>query len=365
MDTAIDLAIDDARDFRSAPADGVPRTVHAAIGDAQAPFPTFLTILDRHGLLGDHGRLKPEVHLVSIGDHFDYGPPAWRTIATEEATRLLAWLAAHPADQVTLVFGNHDCARVSDLAGLDDATYRRAREEADRAYRLGELDEALDAAFVERWPQFPDAEILARDYSTFDARQAELVSLLLRERRFRLAHAYNGLLFVHAGVTTQDLAAIGAPRTGPAEIAAALNAFLDSHGPHDLLPLYQPGSKTTGEARGVLAHRPAHPAKSAAALFEGPPRRRFDPRDLPAGVTQVIGHIRDGKCRDLLGEWAEPGPARDGPLRQLHVRGDTVRYTRGVSRDAAMIFIDGGMNYAPANEYALLDADGVRQLSRG
>ncbi len=364
IDTAIEQAKRDARAFRSAPADGVARTRHVAIGDAQAPLPTFLSILERHGLLGEHGRLKPEVHLVSIGDHFDYGPPAWRSIATEESTWLLAWLAAHPADQVTLIFGNHDCARVADLAGLDDAAYVRAREEADRAYRMGKIDEALDAAFVARWPQFPDAEILARDYSTFDVRQRELVSLLLRERRFRLAHAYGGLLFVHAGVTRTDLAAIGAPQSGAQAIAGALNAFLDSRGPLDLMPLYQPGSQAAGEARGVLAHRPSHPQRSPAEQFAGPPRRRFDPRDLPAGVTQVIGHIRDGKCRDLLGEWCEPGEPRDGPLRQLHVSGDGVRYSRGTSRDAAMLFIDGGMNYAPVADYELFDADAVSRLSR-
>ena len=88
-------------------------------------------------------------------------------------------------------------------------------------------------------------------------------------------------------------------------------------------------------------------------------------RDLPAGVTQVIGHIRDGKCRDLLGEWVVPGPPRDGPLRQLRVDGGSVRYATGTSHGAAVLFIDGGMNYAPVADYQLLDADTGSVLNRG
>ncbi|MBL8957311.1 MAG: metallophosphoesterase, partial [Myxococcaceae bacterium] len=122
LDTAIDVAQRDAQNFRSAPPDGAPRAVHVAIGDAQAPLATFLGVLDRDGLIGDDGRLKPDVHLVSIGDHFDYGPPEWRSRATAEATALLAWLAAHPADQVTLILGNHDQARVAELGAFDDVT---------------------------------------------------------------------------------------------------------------------------------------------------------------------------------------------------------------------------------------------------
>ncbi|MBL8955813.1 MAG: transcriptional regulator, partial [Myxococcaceae bacterium] len=239
-----------------------------------------------------------------------------------------------------------------------DVTYQRARGEADRAYRRGDVDAALEADFVAHWPQLPDAEALARDYSTFDVRQRQLVTLLLREGRFRLAHAHGHLLFVHAGVTVADLAAIGSTATTAPDIAAALNAWLDAavaRTPFELGPVYQPGSHATGEARGMLAHRPSHPGRSPAAQFVGPPRRRFDPRELPTGVTQVIGHVRDGKCRELLGEWVEAGEPRDGPLRQLHVNGDSVRYSRGVSNDAALIFIDGGMNHTPIADYELFD----------
>src|SRR5687767_12974249 len=104
IENAIHQSVLDAREPVLAPPDGRTRSVHVAIGDAQAPLGTFLAILDRHGLLGEDGRLKAEVQLVSIGDHFDYGPTAWRKLATEEALQLLSWLAAHPADQVILIF---------------------------------------------------------------------------------------------------------------------------------------------------------------------------------------------------------------------------------------------------------------------
>ena len=366
IENAIHQSVLDAKEPVIAGPDGKPRTVNVAIGDAQAPLGTFLGILELHGLLGDDGRLKPEVSLVSIGDHFDYGPTAWRRWATEEGMQLLAWLSAHPSDQVTLIFGNHDYARVGELASFDQGTYLRAREDADRAYNGGERNTAHQQAFLARWPQFPDSEMIARDFSSFHVRQRGLVTTLLRAKRFRLAHAKDRLLFVHAGVTRGDLEAIGAPMTGAAEIAAALNRFLDeavarwSGGPLNLMPLHRPGSGEHGEPRGILAHRPAHPDRGLPEQFEGPPRRRFDPRDVPPAVTQVIGHIRDGKCRELLGAWAEADAAGDGPITQLHVTKDGARYSKGCSSDAAMLFIDGGMNYAPIDRYELLDLDSVQ-----
>jgi hypothetical protein len=366
IERALHQSVLDARHPTAAPPTAAARSIHVAIGDAQAPLATFLGVLDHHGLIGDEGRLRPEVQLVSIGDHFDYGPTAWRRFATEEGLQLLAWLAAHPADQVTLIFGNHDYARVGELATFDQATYQRAREDGDRAYNRGARVEPLQEAFLARWPQFPDSEIVARDFSSFSVAQRGLVTLLLRERRFRLAHAHGDLLLVHAGVTKGELEAIGAP-VGPApEIAARLNAFLDqavrgwTQGPLSLMPLHRIGTRTHGEPRGLLAHRPAHPQRGQPEQFEGPPRRRFDPRELPAGVTQVIGHIRDGKCRDLLGDWADDEPVIDGPLRALEIEGATVRYRRGTSPRAAMLFIDGGMNWASLDQYELLDLDTVQ-----
>jgi len=39
------------------------------------------------------------------------------------------------------------------------------------------------------------------------------------------------------------------------------------------------------------------------------------------------------------------------------VEGRTVRYGRGVEKDAAMLFIDGGMSHARVQDYELLDLD--------
>jgi hypothetical protein len=360
-----------AKEPHSQPADGRPRTIHTAIGDPQAPLSSFFNILDTHGLLGDDGRLKPEVALTSIGDHFDYGPPAWRKFATQEGLQLLAWLASHPADQVTIILGNHDLARVDQLHGIDQKTYERAREDADRAYNLGSRIDALQAAFLARWPQFPDSEMVARDYSSFSVRQRGLVTLLLRAKRFRLAQAAGDrLLLVHAGVTKADLESIGAPLAPAPAVAAALNRFLDdavarwAGGQLVLMPLHRPGTQALGDARGILSHRPAHPERAWDVDFQGPPLRRFDPRELPLGLTQVIGHIRDKKCREVLGDWCEPGEAKDGPLRQLKVDGRDVRYGRGTSSDAQMLFIDGGMSTAEVSAYEMIDLDTVKPLAR-
>jgi hypothetical protein len=166
IEAALERARSDAASPSSAPPDGRRRTRRVAIGDPQAPFEKFLEILDVHGLLGDHGRIREDVQLVGMGDYFDWGVAADRTRATEGGLRLLAWLAAHPADQVLLLLGNHDLGRVCELHGFDEDTFLRAREEADRAYRGGDTDPDLEERFLQRFPQLPSAEILARDFST-------------------------------------------------------------------------------------------------------------------------------------------------------------------------------------------------------
>src|SRR5262249_21130022 len=90
-----------------------------AIGDPPAPVEKFFAILDRRSLLVESGpragRLAEDVALVSMGDHFDWGPPESRAAATAGGLALLAWLAAHPAEQTAIVVGNHDLARVGEL----------------------------------------------------------------------------------------------------------------------------------------------------------------------------------------------------------------------------------------------------------
>ncbi len=345
--------------------EGKPRARHLAIGDPQAPLDTFLAILERHEALGDEGRLRADVMLVSMGDHFDYGKPEQREQATKEGTALLAWLAAHPSDQVEIILGNHDLSRVGELHSLDDVTYEAARAEADAAYRRGDVDEALERAFLAAWPRFPTAELVARDFSCFEAAQTQLVEQVVRSGRGRLALEWRGLLLVHAGLTQDELAVAGFQGGGAREAAEAVQRFFENAvkrwqgGPLSLEPLHRPGDAAHGEGRGILFHRPADPELGEEGHFKGPPRRRFHPERLPRGFAQAIGHIRDGKCRKLLPKWTEPGEAEaDGPLRSLHVE-PSIRYRRGVHPGAALVFLDGGMLHAPVERYELLDLDAM------
>jgi hypothetical protein len=341
------------------------------VGDPQAPAATFFAILDRYDLRSADGWLEPDVHLVSIGDHFDYGSVEDRRSSSQNGTEILSWLAAHPPEQVTILIGNHDFARICELAPFDDDSFQRAREEADLIYdaETGRSDPELEAAFIQRYPSLPTAEIVARDYASFTVEQRSIVERLISSRRMRLAHATERRrLFTHAGVTLENLESIGVTgrdRSDAFAVAHALNAHLDRAiaeqrgGNVDLFPLHQPGSARYGEGRGILYHRPSHPACSKPELFEGPPGRRFDPRRIPLGLVQVIGHIRDGKCRSLLGDWAERQAPRDGPLRHLMTDGADARYAFGVpeleaSDRGVLIFTDGAMSKAPIDEYELL-----------
>jgi hypothetical protein len=80
--------------------------------------------------------------------------------------------------------------------------------------------------------------------------------------------------------------------------------------------------------------------------------------------VQVIGHIRDKKCRTLLGEWSADRPADDraaeeGALRHLLTDGESVHYTHGPLPSpppaTAIVFVDGDMARAKASQYELLD----------
>lgn len=353
--------------YRGAPRGSIGRSRLLAIGDAQAPLSKFFEILDRHSALGSDGRLREDVHLVSIGDHFDWGTRAGRDQAATDGLALLAWLSSHASDQTTLILGNHDLARVGELAAFDDATFREAQVAADAFAQQGE------AAFLARFPALPTAEAAARDLATFREPQRTLVASLLRARRFSAGAATGAdLLLCHAGITVDDLDHVGikpAERANAPRVAAALNAALDhavtdwTDGEALAIPyLHQPGHSKTGEGRGIFVHRPSLPdgAGSTPADFEGPPRRRFLPESLPLGLTQAIGHIRDAKCRKLLRPHDPDEPLVDGPLRHLRVRDGEVRYARGLPDAAAphaatLLFLDGGMFWADAAAYELFD----------
>ena len=353
------LALEDRSRLVIPAPDGQVRLVSAAVGDPQAPLDTFLQVLELRGLLGNDGRLLPTVGLVSMGDHFDWGKPEQRAQATEEGSAVLSWLAAHPPDQVQIIFGNHDLVRVGELSTFTDQEFRRARGLADAAYRLGDVDPALEAELLAKVPTLPKAEVLARDFACFEVAQRTLVTRLLKEKRVKLAVAPAAdLLLVHAGVTTEELTWLGVPERDAFASAAALNRFLEvrvdrwsGDGPLDLAPLHEPGSAKDGEARGILFHRPANPAIKKVVRAE----RRFDPRTLPRAISQAIGHISDKKCRELLGPWAAPEPVTYGRLRGLKLTGDEVRYRLGCDERDALIFLDGGMNHVPPADYELFD----------
>jgi hypothetical protein len=313
-----------------------------------------------------------------MGDHFDWGHERDREEAAADGIRLLSWLAAHPSDQVVMIAGNHDLARVGELVGFDDATFAAAQAAADSAYCGGSPDRELESKFLVRYPHVPTAEVIARDFASFRVVQRERVAGLLHSRRFRLAHAaQSDMLLCHAGVTRDDLVSLGLSAAEQADaraIAAALNSALDravgewQQGPFAIPGLHLPGHATAGEGRGILYHRPGDPSREDPALYEGPPRRRFDPRHLPIGLTQAIGHIRDGKCRTLLGGWADDAALKDGALRHLRTDGSRVTYRHGMPDGAApaastMVFLDGGMWHAETSAYELLDLRTLRAAS--
>lgn len=323
-----------------------------AIGDPQAPFDTFLAILDRHDLRAPHGKLRDDVRLISMGDHFDWGKPADRARAAADGMKLVAWLSSHDPAQVVMIAGNHDLARVGELWGISDDEFARAQAIADRAYIA--KDAGADAEFHREWPRFTTAEVVSRDLSTYRSEQSDVVASLLK--RLRLAYVQNGLLFVHAGVTTNHA-------TGDAnEIAASLNrAFDDASASRPLaIPgLHVPGDSDV-EGLGMLYHRPSRGLtdEEKRELARSPMRRRFDPLTIPVGVRQVIGHIRDSKCRRLMSDIADDAPNTDGVLRSLVVDGASARYQHGLHTGATSIwFTDGGMSSCPVDKYEILDVD--------
>jgi len=355
---------------RSAPAESAPppRTVRVAIGDPQADFTRFLAILDHRGLLGANGWLRPEVQLVSVGDHFDYGKQSERETAALSGLQLVAWLAAHPADQAIILAGNHDLGRVGELAEFTEATFAQAQAEADRLYDGEDTDEARERDFLARYPEVPTVELVSRDFGNFREVQRTWVTHLLRERRLRVAYAAGpDLLVLHAGVTREDLGTVGlseARHTDAVAVAEALNRALDEavegwKGGRLTIPgLHHPGRADYGEGRGIFYHRPSL-RPDEAERTRVTPRRRFDPRRLPLGLTQVVGHTRDKRCRELL---CLPGEVRNGVLRHLVTDGHQVAYAHGTRvrtgpDEAVLLFTDGGMRECPTEAYELLDLD--------
>jgi hypothetical protein len=361
----------------SAPAESTPpaRTLRAAIGDPQADFARFLAILEHRGLLGENGWLRPDVQLVSVGDHFDYGKAQEREAAARSAVQLVAWLAAHPADQVIILAGNHDLGRVGEMAEFTDATFAQAQAEADRLYDGEDTDEVRERAFLARYPHVPTVELVSRDFGNFREVQRAWVTHLLRERRLRVAYAAGpDLLVLHAGVTREDLGTVKLPEERHADapaVAEALNRALDVavegwKGGRLIIPgLHHPGSADYGEGRGIFYQRPSlRPDELERTRVT--PRRRFDPRRLPLGLTQVVGHTRDKRSRELL---CLPGEVRDGVLRHLVTDGNGLAYAHGPPPrtnpgEAVLVFTDGGMRECPIEAYELFNLNTRASVQR-
>ena len=327
-----------------------------AMGDPQAPFARVMEVLRAQGIVAGE-KLADDVHLVVMGDYFDYGGREARAESAEGSARLLAWLVTHAEEQVTLLAGNHDLARVGELAKLDDVTFQRAQQEADKAY-YDKAPARPEQAFKDEF-DVPSWEVVARDFGAFKERQRALVGDLLSARRMRAAFAPSArVLMLHAGVTHAQLETAGAGAAKDARVMAnALNralfagydAYRGGTSPKLTVPgLHTPGS-AAGEGTGLFYQRPAKDPSAA-------PGRRFHPRELPVGLTQVVGHVGDEKCRELLG--LDVAAAKHGPLRHLVARGESVQYAHGAPdaepEDAAvMIFTDGGMIHADPAAYEL------------
>ncbi len=349
------------------------------LGDPQTSLDRFMAVLDAHGLLGDVGRLRPDVALVSAGDHFDYGTGD-RAVVAADGLAALRWLADHPPDRVVLLAGNHDLARVSELARITDEDFARARSLACAA-RDG--DPGAAEAFAREFPDIPTPQVAWRDYSGFTEAQRTLVQSLLVAGRLHLARALrtadgDALLATHAGVTVDDLALLGIPAVrDPARIAEAIEAYLAAavgvaagrwsageRVPLELAPLHTAGTGGADgrEGAGLLYHRPASRTDPGDIRFQ-PPARRYEPGSLPRGLTQACGHTGHAKCRTDLAPWATPAAmavARGG-LRTLRSTGAGAVYEPGVQPpeacEATLYLVDAEMHHVPAADYPALALD--------
>jgi hypothetical protein len=342
------------------------------VGDPQTSLERFLAVLDAHELLGVDGFLADDVVLVSIGDHFDY-PSNDGTDPRHDGVCVLRWLAEHSAQQVHIILGNHDAARVMELSSISDADFAKLRTVAR------ELDGSDGDAARARWAGLTTLAtpgLAARDYASFSEAQRALVVELLKAGRYRLGVAGvlpggEPVLCTHAGVTVREVEMLGVEMT-PASIAAALDrrlrdAVARSVTPLDLAPLHHAGEQPH-EGGGLLYHRPADPEVAGGDRWESERRRRFHPRELPPGLVQVCGHTNHAKAKQELRAWATQAAASadHGALRTLTVDESRVVYDLGVvppKPGAAVLYlIDAGMNDADLDPelVPLFDLDGLR-----
>lgn len=199
------------------------------MGDPQTTFAKVLGILEKHDLLGGDGYLREDVGLVSIGDHFDFHAHDGKAMAAvgRDGMDNLRWLAEHPPDQVVIVMGNHDSARVMELAFETDESFAAARALAAVALAEDPPGEKT-REFVATYPRIAKPGLADRDFASFSVAQRELVQQLVLAGRMRLAclgyHAGKPVLLTHAGVTNAEVKELGVePR------AEALAVALEDH----------------------------------------------------------------------------------------------------------------------------------------
>lgn len=353
-------------------------------GDPQTTPERFFAVLDAHDALADDGSLQRDVGLVSMGDHFDFHMGAAEAEASGRA--ILAWLYAE--ERTIVLAGNHDVARVAELAFETDATYAAAKalaRELGQAYEAASEPDVtrLSRAFAERFPSIPSAGIVVKDFASFSEAQRTLVEagMLAGKMRLSALAIREGCTFLltHAGVTTRERALLAlADDAGAEAFSRALDAFF-AHALVEVAPSWRRGQrarlaieplhvagKAAREGGGLLYHRPAKLDRVGAdpaweAFPEAP--RRFDPRTLPRGVAQIVGHSGHARCVRDLGEWVVPAAtAGNVALRTLRA-GDTVVYEPFVSPpragEATCLMVDPGFADAPLDTIALLPVEGV------
>jgi hypothetical protein len=359
-------------------------TRRAAIGDPQSSSERFFGALAAHGLLGDDGWLRRDVHLLAMGDYFDYRV-AERDRGRVEGVLILGWLAAHAAEHVTILFGNHDAVRVIEFATITDQRFREAAEAAVPIVALPRADrDKAEAEFMRRFPDVPTPGYVARDFNAFTVEQRELVQRLLLAGRFSLATTAKvkgtTALATHAGITRRELDYLCARDHKPETIAEMLQLRLagavrvvaddwraGTPMAMSLEPLHVPGANNE-EGGGLLYHRPADPERDGAdPAWESGARapRKYDPRvALPRGLAQLVGHTGHSKACKEMPRWraADTDTAKGG-VRTLIVdhEGHAV-YTRGIHpakpRDAVLYMTDPEMHYVPtAADVAIVELD--------
>ena len=351
------------------------------MGDPQTTFANVLGILDNHDLLGADGYLREDVGLVSIGDHFDFQSHDDKAMAAvgRDGIDNLRWFAEHPPDQVVIVMGNHDSARVMELAFETDESFAAARALAAVALAEDPPGEKT-REFVTTYPRIAKPGLASRDFASFSVAQRKLVQQLLLAGRMRLAclgsHAGKPVLLTHAGVTNAEVKELGVEPRAEA-LAVALEAHLrkavagvrgawesDEPAALDLRPLHFAG-EAGHEGGGLLYHRPSNRGDDIGGDKPVAPRR-FHPRELPPGLIQVCGHTGHKKCRKELSEWLalSPAPRTHGGLRTLAVGESSIVYSEGIEPardgDATYYFIDIEMNAPEVTDYPLLELESVR-----